>query len=134
MAKHMARWGFANQIIIELKALGQLWTPKCSRKKDNVVGPGQKALAIHEMFLLGLRMTLDPTGPLTNRSKNSTSTLASWCCTRASLIGLKSARIIEGICCKQILFHIQVEAKKQSVLLQICTEASNFNFIDEKHI
>jgi hypothetical protein len=62
-------WGFANQVITELKALlkalgAVLVDPQVLRqKKDNFVGPGQKLLTIHKMFLLGLR-TLDPTRPL----------------------------------------------------------------------
>ncbi len=57
-------WGFANQVITELKALGVVVDPEVLRqKKDNVVGPGQKLSTVHEMFLLGLR-TLDPARPL----------------------------------------------------------------------
>jgi hypothetical protein len=56
-------WGFANMVITELKALGAVVDPEVLRKKDNVVGPGQKLPTVHEMFLLDLR-TLDPARPL----------------------------------------------------------------------
>jgi hypothetical protein len=59
-------WGFAKQVITELKALGAVVDPDLlPQKKNNGVRPGQKLSTIHEMFLLGLR-TLDPTHPLYN--------------------------------------------------------------------
>jgi hypothetical protein len=44
MAKHSkVSWGFANQVITELKALGAVVDPEVHRqRKNNVVGPGQK--------------------------------------------------------------------------------------------
>jgi hypothetical protein len=53
-------WGFANDVITELKALGAVRDPEMIRReKNNVVGPGQKLSTVHEMFLLCLR-TLYP--------------------------------------------------------------------------
>jgi hypothetical protein len=67
MAMHSkVSWGFANQVITELKALGAVVDPEVLRqKKDNVVGPGQKLSTVHEMFLLVLR-TVNPAHPLYN--------------------------------------------------------------------
>jgi hypothetical protein len=60
MAKlSMLSWGFANQVITQLKALGAVLDPETMRKENNsVLGPGQKLSTIHEIFLLCLRTLL----------------------------------------------------------------------------
>jgi hypothetical protein len=59
-------WGFTNQVIMELKALGAVVDPETMRReKNSVLGPGQKLSTIQEMFLLCLR-TLRPVHPLYN--------------------------------------------------------------------
>jgi hypothetical protein len=57
-------WGFANLVVTELKAIRAVLDPKLKRrKKQNVLGPGQKLSVIYEMFHLSL-FTLDPARPL----------------------------------------------------------------------
>ncbi len=60
-------WGFANQVVSELKALGVIVVdPEITwQQKHNVLGPGQKLSTDHEMFPLCLR-TLDLARPLYN--------------------------------------------------------------------
>jgi transposase len=134
-------WGFANMVIVELKALGAVMDPEVIRKKkDNVVGPGQKLSTVHEMFLLSLR-TLDPSRPLYSYVNElnthfgklvSYQSVSDWFdkrwdhqgnLLRANLVPLDKWKTIN-----KIRYYEFVQK------LRIYSDHSKFNFIDEKHI
>jgi hypothetical protein len=59
-------WGFTNQVIMELKVLGEVGDPENIRQeKNDILGPGQKLTTVHEMFMLCPR-TLHSAHPLCN--------------------------------------------------------------------
>jgi transposase len=111
-----------------------------SKKKDNVVGPGQKLSTVHEMFLLSLR-TLDPSRPLysyVNKLNTHFGKLVSYQSVsdwfdkrwdhqgnllRANLVPLDKWKTIN-----KIRYYEFVQK------LRIYSDHSKFNFIDEKHI
>jgi hypothetical protein len=134
-------WGFANMVINELRALGAVEDPEVlRRKKDNVVGPGQKLSTVHEMFLLSLR-TIDPARPLYSYVQElnrhfgllvSYQSISDWFEKRWDFNGsLRRANLVpldKWKPANKLRYYEFVQK------LRIYSDHSNYNFIDEKHI
>ena len=134
-------WGFANQVIIELKALGAVLDPETIRnEKNHVLGPGQKLSTVHEMFLLCLR-TLLPARPLYNYVQElerhfgkcvSHQCIADWFNKRwdhqGNLLKTNLVPLDKWKPANKARYYDFVQK------LRLYNDHSKYNFIDEKHI
>jgi hypothetical protein len=135
-------WCFANLVVTKLKAIGAVLDPEFKqRKKQYVLGPGQKLSIVHEMFLLSLQ-TLDPARPLYSYAqdleRHFNKSISYQCCIadwfhkhwdhkgnlkKANLVPLDKWKV------KNKLRYYKFVQK-----LRIFNNRSKYNFLDKKNV